>query len=172
MADYRAARKKEKQLEAAFEQQKEKFQAHFRKILIFERAAREKQRQLWDALDQQKEKCQAAWRRIGEQEEIEVQVLGRKTFKYIQEDDLDKMVPISLYGDGTPCSGVGKSWGKQFDFWSWSPRAKAKAAPRAVTMPHEESEAPRSILKSPAAIKPQAKGSSYGLTLLQLICAL
>ena len=64
---------------------------------------------------------------------------------------------------------------------SKSPSAKAKAASRAVTMPHEKSQAPRGILKKPAcakllkrpaAIKPQAKGSSYGLTLLQLICAL
>ena len=31
-----------------------------------------------------------------------------------------KMVPLVVHGDGTPCSGVGKSWSKLGDFWSWS----------------------------------------------------
>ena len=34
--------------------------------------------------------------------------------------DLDKMVPLTLHGDGTPVTGVGKSWGKSGDFWSWA----------------------------------------------------
>ena len=33
---------------------------------------------------------------------------------------VDKMVPLTLHGDGTPCAGVGKSWGKMADFFSWA----------------------------------------------------
>ncbi len=30
------------------------------------------------------------------------------------------MIPLSLHGDGTPSMGVGKSWGKVADFFSWA----------------------------------------------------
>ncbi len=33
---------------------------------------------------------------------------------------IDKMVPLTLHGDGTPCAGVGKAWGKVADFFSWA----------------------------------------------------
>ena len=29
-------------------------------------------------------------------------------------------VPISIHGDGTPVTGLGKSWGKLCDIWSWT----------------------------------------------------
>ena len=49
---------------------------------------------------------------------------GTTLFKSVEEllqgRDLDKIVPLSLHGDGTPCAGVGKSWGKMGDFWSWA----------------------------------------------------
>ena len=28
-------------------------------------------------------------------------------------------IPLSLHGDGVPITGVGKSWGKSMDVWSW-----------------------------------------------------
>ena len=31
-----------------------------------------------------------------------------------------KTIPIMIHGDGTPTSGIGKSWGKSADFISWS----------------------------------------------------
>ena len=30
-----------------------------------------------------------------------------------------RAIPIFLHGDGVPCSGIGKSWSKMFDVWSW-----------------------------------------------------
>ena len=29
------------------------------------------------------------------------------------------VIPLSLHGDGVPITGVGKSWGKSMDVWSW-----------------------------------------------------
>ena len=29
-------------------------------------------------------------------------------------------IPISVHGDGTPITGLGKAWGKLMDIWSWS----------------------------------------------------
>ncbi len=34
--------------------------------------------------------------------------------------DRNRIVPLALHGDGTPCSGVGKSWGRMMDFWTFS----------------------------------------------------
>jgi len=31
-----------------------------------------------------------------------------------------RAIPLILHGDGFPCSGIGKSWGKQMDSWQWS----------------------------------------------------
>ena len=33
---------------------------------------------------------------------------------------LQYTVPISLHGDGTPVSGIGKAWSKSVDIWSWT----------------------------------------------------
>ena len=33
---------------------------------------------------------------------------------------VDKMVPLTLHGDGTPSAGVGKAWGKVVDCFSWA----------------------------------------------------
>lgn len=41
-------------------------------------------------------------------------------FKSLQIKNLLKMVPLNLHGDGTPSQGVGKSWGRMTDFYSWS----------------------------------------------------
>jgi len=41
-------------------------------------------------------------------------------FKSLQIKSLLKMVPLNLHGDGTPSQGVGKSWGRMTDFYSWS----------------------------------------------------
>jgi hypothetical protein len=32
----------------------------------------------------------------------------------------DMFIPIAIHGDGFPCMGVGKSWGKVMDAWQWS----------------------------------------------------
>ena len=32
----------------------------------------------------------------------------------------DWAIPIVMHGDGVPCVGVGKSWGKTFDVWHWT----------------------------------------------------
>jgi len=32
----------------------------------------------------------------------------------------DKFIPFAIHGDGFPCMGVGKSWGKVMDAWQWS----------------------------------------------------
>ena len=31
----------------------------------------------------------------------------------------DKFIPIWIHGDGVPVSGIGRSWGKSVDIWSW-----------------------------------------------------
>ena len=31
-----------------------------------------------------------------------------------------KMVPLALHGDGTPCTGIGKIWCRQLTTWSWN----------------------------------------------------
>lgn len=30
-----------------------------------------------------------------------------------------RCIPLGLHGDGTPCMGVGKAWGKMVDAWTW-----------------------------------------------------
>jgi len=40
--------------------------------------------------------------------------------RLLAEADLWCMVPLSLHGDGTPSSGIGKSWSKMSDFFSWA----------------------------------------------------
>ena len=44
----------------------------------------------------------------------------KKAFKSLQISSLLKMVPLNFHGDGTPSQGVGKSWSRQCDFYSWS----------------------------------------------------
>lgn len=35
-------------------------------------------------------------------------------------DHAEKCFPIAIHGDGFPCMGIGKSWGKVMDSWQWS----------------------------------------------------
>lgn len=35
-------------------------------------------------------------------------------------DHAKKCVPVVIHGDGFPCMGIGKSWGKVMDSWQWS----------------------------------------------------
>ena len=42
------------------------------------------------------------------------------------------VVPLCLHGDGTPAMGVGKSWSKQMDVWSW--RSLLCKGPSLLTM--------------------------------------
>ena len=37
-----------------------------------------------------------------------------------REDFQRNCVPLSLHGDGTPAMGVGKSWSKMMDIWTWT----------------------------------------------------
>ena len=37
-----------------------------------------------------------------------------------RENHATRCVPIVIHGDAFPCMGVGKSWGKLMDSWSWS----------------------------------------------------
>ena len=30
-----------------------------------------------------------------------------------------KCIPLALHGDGVPVTGIGKSWSKSVDVWSW-----------------------------------------------------
>ena len=34
-------------------------------------------------------------------------------------DMREKCIPLAIHGDGTPVTGVGKAWSKQYDVWSW-----------------------------------------------------
>ena len=43
-----------------------------------------------------------------------------KTHPVRHRQDRKWILPLCLHGDGTPCSGVGKSWSRQMDFWTWS----------------------------------------------------
>ena len=38
----------------------------------------------------------------------------------LRTDYLSKCIPLTLHGDGPPCMGLGKAWGKMIDIWSWS----------------------------------------------------
>ena len=37
-----------------------------------------------------------------------------------RKDHKEKAIPLSLHGDGVPIAGLGKSWSKSVDAWSWA----------------------------------------------------
>jgi len=60
------------------------------------------------------ETCKKFWRQVqGGMHFLSHPVKDRLNFRTM-------CIPISIHGDGTPCMGIGKSWGKQMDIWSWT----------------------------------------------------
>jgi hypothetical protein len=49
------------------------------------------------------------------------------------DDWKNKFVPLTLFGDGVPVTGVGKSWGKSMDSWNFK-SALAKGSTTAISM--------------------------------------
>ena len=47
-------------------------------------------------------------------------------------DFKSKCIPLTVHGDGTPMTGIGKAWGKSIDVWSWT--SMLHKGPSALTM--------------------------------------